>query len=49
MRALSFFFGATAGVYIDQNYNLPKVTTFVNYGIEWVRKTEESLRKNTGR
>jgi hypothetical protein len=47
MQSLTtFLLGAAAGIYADQNYNLPKVATFIDFAVEWMRKMEESLRKN---
>jgi hypothetical protein len=50
MKALTtFLIGTAVGIYVDQNYSIPKVTTFVSYGMEWVKKTEETLRKGDGK
>lgn len=47
MKSLTIFIlGVAAGVYIDQTYNLPRVSTFVNHAINQARKLEEELRKS---
>jgi hypothetical protein len=38
-------FGIIAGIYIDQNYSVPHVSTFINFAMEWIKTLEENLRK----
>jgi hypothetical protein len=44
-KAVSFFIGAVCGVYIDQNYRMPKIKQLIHYGIRKINEFEESTRK----
>lgn len=46
MKTLTtFIIGTVTGIYVDQNYNIPHIITFVNIAIEWAKKMEENMRK----
>ena len=40
--------GVVAGIYIDQNYNIPKISNHIDDTVEYVKKKEEELRKGKG-
>ena len=47
MRSFTtFILGTCAGIYIDQNYSVPRVATFVSFAVEWLKTMEENLRKD---
>lgn len=37
--------GVVSGIYIDQNYNVPKINGYIKDTAEFIKKTEEELRK----
>ena len=44
-KVVSFFIGAVCGVYIDQNYHIPRIKQLIQYGIRKINEFEESTRK----
>jgi hypothetical protein len=44
-KVVSFFIGAVFGVYIEQNYRMPKIKQLIQYGIRKINEFEESTRK----
>jgi hypothetical protein len=44
-KMLSFFVGVVCGIYIEQNYRMPRVKSLVQYGIRKINEFEESTRK----
>jgi hypothetical protein len=44
-KMLSFFVGVVCGIYIEQNYRMPRVKQLVQYGIRKISEFEESTRK----
>ena len=44
-KMISFFVGVVCGIYIEQNYRMPRVKSLVQYGIRKINEFEESTRK----
>ncbi len=40
-----FLLGIATGIYCDQNYTLPQITTWIDYAIKQAKEMEENMRK----
>jgi|APFre7841882654_1041346.scaffolds.fasta_scaffold575771_1 hypothetical protein len=44
-KLISFTIGVVCGIYIEQNYRMPRVKQLIQYGIRKINEFEESTRK----
>ena len=41
-----YLLGIVSGIYITQNYNVPKIKTYIDYLYSYVKKLEKENRKD---
>ena len=46
-RAVWFTIGTAAGIYINQNYDVPNIQSTIREGYSWVKEKEEELKKSS--